>query len=86
MPLYVRAGSLLPLGPIKQYTGERVDQPLAILIYLTDPTVQIYRSGFLKRGSPHCAKGVRSEVTTMGVSVGWLHTSPRSSRFHECVG
>ena len=33
MPLYVRAGSLLPLGPIKQYTGERVDQPLAILIY-----------------------------------------------------
>ncbi len=33
MPLYVRAGSILPLGPIKQYTGERVDQPLAILIY-----------------------------------------------------
>jgi alpha-glucosidase (family GH31 glycosyl hydrolase) len=33
MPLYVRAGSILPLGPIKQYTGEEADQPLAILIY-----------------------------------------------------
>jgi len=33
MPLYVRAGSILPLGPIKQYTGEQVDQPLAVLIY-----------------------------------------------------
>jgi alpha-glucosidase (family GH31 glycosyl hydrolase) len=28
MPLYVRAGSILPLGPVKQYTAERVDQPL----------------------------------------------------------
>src|SRR2546429_5079086 len=33
MPLYVRAGSILPLGPLKQYTGEQVDQPLAVLIY-----------------------------------------------------
>ena len=33
MPLYVRAGSILPLGPVKQYTQERVDQPLSISIY-----------------------------------------------------
>ena len=33
MPLYVRAGSILPLGPIKQYTAERVDQPLSISLY-----------------------------------------------------
>jgi alpha-glucosidase (family GH31 glycosyl hydrolase) len=33
MPLYVRAGSLLPLGPVKQFTGERVDEPLSIFIY-----------------------------------------------------
>lgn len=32
-PLYVRAGSILPLGPVKQYTGEQVDQPLSITIY-----------------------------------------------------
>jgi len=33
MPLYVRGGSILPLGPVKQYTAETVDQPLSISIY-----------------------------------------------------
>jgi alpha-glucosidase (family GH31 glycosyl hydrolase) len=33
LPLYVRAGSILPLGPVKQFTAEKVDGPLAIAIY-----------------------------------------------------
>jgi alpha-glucosidase/alpha-D-xyloside xylohydrolase len=33
MPLYVRAGTILPLGPVKQFTEEKVDQPLSISIY-----------------------------------------------------
>jgi alpha-glucosidase/alpha-D-xyloside xylohydrolase len=33
MPLYVRAGAILPLGPVKQYTGEQTDQPIDISIY-----------------------------------------------------
>jgi alpha-glucosidase/alpha-D-xyloside xylohydrolase len=33
MPLYVRAGAIIPLGPIKQYTGEEVDGPLTLQIY-----------------------------------------------------
>jgi alpha-glucosidase (family GH31 glycosyl hydrolase) len=33
LPLYVRAGSILPLSPVKQFAGERVDQPLSISIY-----------------------------------------------------
>jgi len=33
LPLYVRAGSLLPLGPVKQFTGERVEEPLSVVIY-----------------------------------------------------
>ena len=33
MPLYVRAGSILPLGPVKQYTAEKSDKPLSISIY-----------------------------------------------------
>jgi alpha-glucosidase (family GH31 glycosyl hydrolase) len=33
LPLYVRAGAIVPLGPVKQYTGEKVDQPLAVSIY-----------------------------------------------------
>jgi alpha-glucosidase/alpha-D-xyloside xylohydrolase len=33
IPLYVRAGTILPLGPVKQYTGQQVDQPLSASIY-----------------------------------------------------
>lgn len=33
MPLYVRAGTILPLGPVKQFVDEKVDQPLSVSIY-----------------------------------------------------
>jgi len=33
MPLYVRAGSILPLGPIKQHTGEKSDELTALAVY-----------------------------------------------------
>lgn len=33
IPLYVRAGSILPLGPVKQYVGEKVGEPLTISVY-----------------------------------------------------
>lgn len=32
-PLYVRAGAIIPMGPVKQYTGEKVDGPLQLRIY-----------------------------------------------------
>ncbi len=32
-PLYARAGAILPLGPVKQYTSEKVDQPTELRIY-----------------------------------------------------
>jgi alpha-glucosidase/alpha-D-xyloside xylohydrolase len=33
MPLYVRAGAILPLGPVKQSVDEPVDGPLEIAVY-----------------------------------------------------
>ena len=33
MPLYVRAGSILPLGPFKQYSTEKPEDPLELRIY-----------------------------------------------------
>jgi alpha-glucosidase/alpha-D-xyloside xylohydrolase len=33
MPLFVRAGAILPLGPVKQYTSEPIDEPLTLQIY-----------------------------------------------------
>lgn len=33
MPIYVRAGAILPLDPIRQYTAEKTDEPLVLRIY-----------------------------------------------------
>jgi len=33
IPLYVREGSIVPMGPVKQYTGEKVNEPLSVWIY-----------------------------------------------------
>lgn len=33
MPLHIRAGSILPLGPVKQYADEHVDAPLTLVVY-----------------------------------------------------
>lgn len=33
IPLYVRAGAVLPLDPVKQYADERSDAPLTLVVY-----------------------------------------------------
>jgi alpha-glucosidase (family GH31 glycosyl hydrolase) len=33
MPLYARAGAILPMGPVKQYTSEVVAGPLTVTVY-----------------------------------------------------
>ncbi|HMV85860.1 MAG TPA: glycoside hydrolase family 31 protein [Blastocatellia bacterium] len=33
MPLYVRAGAILPLDPVRQYTAEKVTAPTTLVIY-----------------------------------------------------
>jgi alpha-glucosidase/alpha-D-xyloside xylohydrolase len=33
MPLYVRAGAIIPVDPVRQYTGEKVNRPSLIAIY-----------------------------------------------------
>jgi alpha-glucosidase (family GH31 glycosyl hydrolase) len=33
MPLHVRAGAIIPLGPVKQYTDEPVDAPMVVTVY-----------------------------------------------------
>jgi alpha-glucosidase/alpha-D-xyloside xylohydrolase len=33
MPLYVRAGAVLPLGPVKQYAEQPTDEPLTLVVH-----------------------------------------------------
>jgi alpha-glucosidase (family GH31 glycosyl hydrolase) len=43
IPLYVRAGSVIPLGPVKQYTSEKVDEPMTMVVYPgADATYSLY--------------------------------------------
>ena len=32
-PLYVRAGAILPMGPLRQYTEEKIDGPISLNIH-----------------------------------------------------
>ena len=33
MPIYVRAGAILPIDPVRQFTGEKVSEPVTLRIY-----------------------------------------------------
>ncbi|MCW1921831.1 DUF5110 domain-containing protein [Luteolibacter arcticus] len=54
MPIYAKAGAILPLDPVRQYTGEEVKEPLTIRIYRgTDGSALLYHddgssNGYLK--------------------------------------
>jgi alpha-glucosidase/alpha-D-xyloside xylohydrolase len=36
IPLYVRAGAVIPMGPVRQYVDEPSDEPMALVIYPGD--------------------------------------------------
>ncbi|MFN2379180.1 MAG: TIM-barrel domain-containing protein [Bacteroidales bacterium] len=36
MPIYLKAGAIIPMDPVKQYTGEEVNKPMTIRIYEGD--------------------------------------------------
>ncbi len=36
MPLYVRAGTVLPMDPVRQFTGEVVTEPTTLVVYPGD--------------------------------------------------
>lgn len=43
IPLYCRAGSIIPMGPIKQYAEEKIDSPLELIVYPgTDGKFSLY--------------------------------------------
>jgi alpha-glucosidase (family GH31 glycosyl hydrolase) len=78
MPLYVRAGSILPLGPVKQFVGEKVEQSLSLSIYPgADASFLLYEddgaSFNYRRGE------------WMGIKMDW-HDADRTLRMHLATG
>ena len=54
IPVYVRAGTLLPLGPVLQYTGEPSPTPLEMQIYPGhDATFDLVEDDGERRTGPH---------------------------------
>jgi alpha-D-xyloside xylohydrolase len=51
LPLYVRAGSILPMGPELQYTGERPADPLTLWVYTgEDAAFELYEDDGVSNG------------------------------------
>ncbi|MGB7729665.1 MAG: TIM-barrel domain-containing protein [Candidatus Acidiferrum sp.] len=68
IPLYVGAGSLLPLGPVKQYVSEKVDEPLSLSVYPgADASFMLYEDD---GSSFHYRKG-----EWMGIQMTWNDTA-----------
>lgn len=51
MPLFVRAGSIVPTGPAVQYTGENPNGPIALIVYTgRDGAFEIYEDDGVSNG------------------------------------
>lgn len=64
IPLYVRAGAIMPMGPVKQYTGEPVAGPTTLSVY---PGAD---SAFLLYGDDGITSGYR-RGDWMGIALAW---------------
>lgn len=61
LPLYVRAGSILPMGPRMQYTGEKPEDPIELRIYAgSDGVFTLYEDD---RHTYSYQNGEHSEIT-----------------------
>ncbi len=68
VPLYVRAGAIVPLQPLVQYTGEKPDGPLELRVYLPSiPSTNDCR-GALYQDDGHTFAYQRGEVLRVNYS------------------
>ncbi|HEX5475346.1 MAG TPA: TIM-barrel domain-containing protein [Vicinamibacterales bacterium] len=94
LPLYVRAGSIIPMGPAKQYTGELSPAPLsldvypgadgAFLIYLDDGESFEYRDGAWTGIQARWSEGPRTLSLRLAPGSRMLSPLPRAidARLH----
>ena len=94
MPLFVRAGGIVPLGPVKQYTDEQTDQPTEIAIYPgADGSFLLYqddgRSFDYRKGEwmgIQMAWQDSSKTLTMRLAKGSKNSATYANRFEVKLG
>ena len=90
IPLYVRAGSILPLGPDEQYAGEKVGGPIELRIYPgADGSFKLYQD---EGDNYNYEKGQHSVIPiswsdsertlTLGARTGSYSGMPQEITFH----
>ncbi len=80
MPLFVRAGSIVPMGPVMQYAGEKPGDPLEIRIYPgADASFTLYED---ENDNYNYEKGAFSTITfSWGDAKGLLTIGDREGEF-----
>jgi alpha-glucosidase (family GH31 glycosyl hydrolase) len=86
MPVYVRAGAVLPMGPLKQYTTERVDGPITFIIYPGSDGIAFlydddgesfdFRRGQFMRMDMHWVNGTRTLEMRLAPGARMLRPEP----------
>jgi alpha-D-xyloside xylohydrolase len=93
MPLYVRAGTILPLGPAVEYTGQAPDAPIELRIYPgSDATFKLYEDDGItydyEKGSYSWIPirwNDRSKTLTLGAREGSFPGEPSTRTFRIVV-
>jgi alpha-glucosidase (family GH31 glycosyl hydrolase) len=72
IPLYVRAGSIVPMGPVKQFTSQQIDEPLSISIYPgADASFLLYEDDGISFNHRH--------GEWMGIEMAWNNAAKKLS-------
>jgi alpha-glucosidase (family GH31 glycosyl hydrolase) len=85
LPLYVRAGAVLPLGPIKQFSGEHSEEPITLLIHPgADGEGMLYEddgASFACRDGAFTHIGFRWADAARRIEIHALHGTPAPRNF-----
>jgi alpha-glucosidase (family GH31 glycosyl hydrolase) len=86
IPLYVRAGAALPMGPLKQYTSEQVDGPITVTmfpgadgsssLYEDDGETFNFRNGQYMRLEMHWQDAARKLTLALARGTRMLRSAP----------
>jgi alpha-glucosidase len=68
MPLYVRAGAIVPMQPLVQYTGEKPNGPLELHVYLPASTAGNDCRGTLYQDDGHTFAYQKGEILRVNYS------------------